>query len=687
MSATLVSSPGWERVSEGKKEILPLRLNVKLMLVRTVSLILFLIGLLAPAYAARVVILTVDRTSNAFGVRDLPAALQCRGIATALVVARTAQSSRLNVRGDGYLTVNSGVPSYIVAPPNAMLLSPRSVDLGVYARDEDVGEIPGYLGTLGTALHQHGLRTGAIGSTEALLMLIDRAGTVTHGDPRPLLPTPQDLQRTRRLLPTVDVVCVDVSRMCHRDPSRALKWVRDLLQTLPDETQVIACCLNPPAGDGTVQWPMTWALRLSPPATNTAWYSPATRRAGIITLADLGATILHAATGDPTLGQGRACAPRGDVTAQALLAFDDAIRRRAAWRSAGYLSFIIALAVLLALLAVSMYAARRIPHPIWETLRRVVTVIVPMGWLAYACTGIWPTSAAATLGEAAAGIVVALLLMHVCGRYRVFALWGAVGLVVFLGTVGIANWPLFNQTSYLVSQGARFYGIGNTTAGLLTAGMLVAGVFGLTASQRAVRTLTRVGLVTLAIWILWAPGGANFGMGMAAFMLVTVLQLSTLPARARWRWGIGCGVCGALGVAGLIWYDMASGAHSHVAHLAREVGENGLLPLGIVIQRKLLMAVKLLRSSDWSYVLVTGGVGLVIWLRNAQFWWMRETRVRLLLAAGLASTLVALALNDSGVEPAGVLLACVVTGLSTLTDLCEKAPEASIPLAESVTRC
>lgn len=633
------------------------------MAVRGIILLCSLLLACGVASAARVLVFTIDQTPGEVGLRELSGALAPDGgAASAIMVARTAQASRLAAcRGDGYLTINAGVPAMLqsTAP---VLISHLQVDPVVFKRD--ARRVPANAGAFGAVLRRHGMRTGAIGSPESLLLVMDHAGEVDAGDPRPLAATQADLVRARALVDSVDVACVDVTRIAHRDRETAWQWMRALLEGMPSSTVVIACSPNAPLIDSRMSWPTTWAVRIAPATKDSAWYSPATRRAGIITSLDLATTMLaELGVQDTAIGYGRVAVPRGYITPDALLAQEGALYLRAAWRPILYLPLIIVLAVIMGALALTLLLGYQRSHPVCSHIAGRIAVVVPTIWLVYAMTGFWPTSVSALLVECALGCLLAAFIIWRTGSYRVIALWIAAGVLVLVGACGSPHWTLYNQTSFLVQYGARFYGLGNATAGLLVAAMLASGTVGMGHSIRAWRAAAVGVLTVLAGWILWTEGGANFGMGLTAMLMVIVFALNATPSKRR-RWWVGiCMVAIVLGVGGLLWYDTMSGAQSHMARLVQDVGQHGLAPLGQVAQRKLLMAWKLLRSSDWVYVLAGGALAAGAWWMTAESSLRQLPAVRRLCAAGSVAILLALGLNDSGVEPAGILIVCLVTCL------------------------
>lgn len=642
-----------------------------------VAIWLLLLFCAAPLFAARVVVVTLDRTPPSLALTQVPTKLAPHGgAAMALMTVRTAQDAQLHFVADGYLTINAGVQTRSMSPLPAVQLTPRQLSLAEYGNA--LLEPPPAPGALGDALHAHGLRTGAIGSVEALALLMDGQGTVDIGDTALLHPTSDDAARVNDLLAQVDVAAIDATVLLQRDP-QALHWLSALITPLPEHTTILLCSPNG-AIDPGIPWTPGWAVLLRQPKEISGLYSPSTRRSGLIANTDIASSIAAWAGVAETVGIGRPVYAAGHVHACHLLAIDRGLRTRTSLRKPVFLGFVIGATVLLALMTLAAFGWHSRRQRVWRGIVHTIAVLIPAGWLTLATTGFRPTSPQVLAQELLVGAVLALAIIWFFRRQRVPALWLATAAVILLGNACSREWNLFNFISFSALKDGRFYGLGNPAAGLTTAGVLVLAVLGIGWGHTLARRVTLWLPWAAAGWIFWSSGAANFGMGIATGVMAGTIFIISLPRGLRVRWFLATCVLGMALLGGLVWIDVGTGSGSHIARLVGDITAHGLGPLWTVMERKGLMAWKLLQVTDWTYMLLFSYTALVVLLEKLRAWYPDQRRVMLLLGAGLAATLAALALNDSGVEPAGILASCMVTcfvGLSA--DACEPAPAMPMP--------
>jgi hypothetical protein len=616
-----------------------------------VRYLLAVAGILALACAtpaaARVVVITIDQTSTEFGLRRVPAALAPDGnAALALVACRTAHSGELRPVEEGYLSINAGMTCKVDRPLPADAAGQRAW------WEEARAANPG-AGALGDALHGSGLRTGACGSAYGALLLADHEGNVDTVDARPLRPTAREATRVLSLLARTDVAVIDL----RSDQETMLPWLAALLRKIDPATTVLICSPNP-MRDPQIAWPPTWAVRLSSPGP-TALYSPSTHRAGLVANTDLGAGIAAEAGVDRPVGIGKPYLRKGETTAADLLSLEGALRIRHLLRPPVFLRYIIILSLaMVALAAIVLWGGRRAGR-IWPAIARALAVAIAASWVVAAVTGLWPTSPAHLLMEAGLGLTLAAVIVLVCRREKVAALWIAAGAVSLIAFYANPNWTLFNQVSYLVLSLSRYYGLGNPGAGMIAAAALAGAALGV--GGKAPWRQATLALPWLAAgWIFWGGGGANFGMGIATAAMATAIVVAQADGKKRVSVLIACGIGAVVLLAGLVMVDRLSGEQSHIARLLARVQQEGGAPLWEAMLRKGHMALRLLTHSSWTYlllaslaVLLAGGAG-----RRRE---PDDPRTTVLMWGGLACIGFSMLLNDSGVEPAGLLAACVAT--------------------------
>lgn len=627
-------------------------------------ILLLLLAITVPAAAARVVLVTIDDVSPGVGFTTVAAALSPDGrAARALLVGGTARRrADQHDHGDAYLTMNAGTPTATISSLNALLEDGRRLNLAAYL-EAGYRRIPPDLGNLGAALQTHGLRTAAVGSANALGLIMNRRGGADLVDLRSLRATAVDLARARSLLSRADVAVVDISDMWATDERESLAWLRSLLDGLGPSTRALVCCPMPVIDEAT-PWAATWVVMPRAPAANMALYSPSTRRAGLVANTDIAATLAAWAGVSEPIGNGRAIAPSGRITTRQLTTLETALRARTRLRSMLLLRFAHVLTFLLLTLAVLI--------GYWEERRtfaraasQALVALIPAGWLAFAVTGIFPSAPATLALELAGGLLLALATALVFRRQRAPALWLVAGLALLCCYLLVPNWNYYNLVSYNVLRDSRYYGLGNPAAGMVVAGVLAFAMLTLTASRR-----WRLASLLLpwgaAAWIFLTSGAANFGMGLAATVMAFVTAIVRIPSRRRLPWVLGLGALMILLLGSLIAYDVVSGRESHIARLATDIGREGAAPLWQAILRKGRMAWRLLSITVWSYILEAALIALGVFLVKTRAWWRENARVRELLWIGLATVGASLLLNDSGVEPASLLATCLVTGLVSL---------------------
>lgn len=235
---------------------------------------------------------------------------------------------------------------------------------------------------------------------------------------------------------------------------------------------------------------------------------------------------------------------------------------------------------------------------------------------------------------AAAALVVALLLDMLTGSQTLAVAW----------------------MSYSVSEGARFYGIGNEYAGaLLAAGLRVAGVclvrFGLRMRWPALAALLCIALLTGH-----PSAGADAG-GMAGMLAgFAVAGLVWFRGRVRRADAVVVGITILACLIAMAMLDRARGGDASHIGLALRSGEN----LVQIVSRKAAMNGRLLLHSVWTWTLLAGG--WVMWQRAREVTNWAERGA----AAGVAGGAAALFfLNDSGVVAAAQCLALGAAWLLT----------------------
>lgn len=414
--------------------------------------------------------------------------------------------------------------------------------------------------------------------------------------------------------------------------------------------------------------------------------SPTTRRAGYVTMPDVGPTVLDAfgldqpdsMNGNPITSGGERSPDRDDLTSMAdrntLTVFRD---RATAPVSVLFIVFQVVLYF------VAAYSLRRRPR-VRQILAPLVLVTLAQPSIAFASAffrydrlglggyllaffvlgGVlaWlAIQAGKALGPRlgpAAPLVPPLLLVGLT--------WSMLLVDALIGT------PMQLDTvfGYSPTVAGRFSGYGNLAFGLLAAGtmVVVSGVWG----GRVLRgrstpiggVMAVLGLVVLIDGM--PPWGSDVGGVLAMVPASGVLVLLLSGRRVDWKRLVLLGLGTAVVIATFAVVDLArpEEARTHLGRLAAKLmgGESG--GAGEVILRKLNANISILTSSVWTWVIPAAVLflGFLLWRGTGP---LQRLEQRLPgLRAGLVGALVAgglgFALNDSGVAVPAVMLAVVL---------------------------
>lgn len=201
--------------------------------------------------------------------------------------------------------------------------------------------------------------------------------------------------------------------------------------------------------------------------------------------------------------------------------------------------------------------------------------------------------------------------------------------------------------------GARYYGVGNEYAGVLLGAALFAGGAMLQWWPGLSGRFLASALWCGVLYLLANPVfGADLGGTLAAAAAFAPVALRLwVRRRPRWSAAAAGAVAAVAGFLLLLGLDLSLGEEaSHVAALARTVGAGDWQALWDTIGRKVATSARLIRWTDWSYV-VLAYLATVAWLTTCP-----PSRLRSLLApyprlagalAGVpAAALAALLVND-----------------------------------------
>jgi len=600
-----------------------------------------------------------------------------------------------------------------VRPRGAAILHP---EIALMARVNAESSYRAKPGELGSALHKAGIRTAVIGCSdipgeihrEAVAAAMDERGTVDYGEvdgAKLLRPDPSApygirtnptalLDMFDRLRADCRFVVIDYgdtfradsySELCTDQQAAALKAQSDArvrsfarqLERRLDARHDLLIVLSPNARSfSEIEGERMGAIVIRGPGFSGGMLtSPSTRRGGIVTLGDVGPTILDflgAAPGVEMVGRPMRNVPSAEVARTLLLMNSDAsaqAQRQVIMRWSSVAQSVIVVLLLVAIL---------LPGPLWT--KRLASwlalsfVAIPVAMLSMplVCSVGLVGSTLVLIGLTAAIIGLCALVIRSPGRAFV---WLCAALVLGLMVDLLRGAPLIQASiaGYNVIEGARYYGIGNELMGTML-GATIAGLGMALASGRIgkrIAGLASVALLGATFVSIGAPFlGANIGGALAAAPAIGVVLL----ARRGWRPSArGIALIALLTVVlvgGLFATDaLRSGAaQSHAGKTVAMMSDEGAGGLLWVIERKLALNCMLIVTSVWSRLL-----GLCMAGSAALYWWGSRLRGGSLLRREeyaavlgcLVGTLGAFAFNDSGVV-AGATCAVFLFGLLAL---------------------
>lgn len=436
--------------------------------------------------------------------------------------------------------------------------------------------------------------------------------------------------------------------------------------------------------------------------------SPATRRPGVVANTDIAPTIAgwFGAARDPTMvgrpiGAGTPALSSGRPTDgfAALTRLYDKLSIKERQRRASMSTLLRVMQVVMLGLALVWLIglSDRLSEHGWRGLAGLAVtagalvpmaipsasmILAPLSISSVEAHGLVLALCIAALSLAGAGVCRALAL-GVAGPALLAVLTTV--LVVVDGVRGFPNLP-FSVMGYSISDGSRYYGIGNEMMGAFVTAVLVSGAALMTPGLCLLdiplrwRRPAALGLFALATAVLVAPAwGAKFGGALTAGVGFTVAGVWAYGYRIRGRTAALCVLAATAAVAAMVVLDVARGGHaSHVGMLYRAVREGGLAELAMVAQRKFGMNMRLLAFSPWSRLL-----GLCVLAMIAFCWdgWRRGTHpvwpegpLGQALKAAVVSAAVAFVVDDAGVLAAATGLVLVPPVLFSYQMRADQAP-------------
>lgn len=426
---------------------------------------------------------------------------------------------------------------------------------------------------------------------------------------------------------------------------------------------------------------LTVAALRTPEIDGGALRSASTRRAGFVTLVDVGPTILDLAGVDrPDTMEGRRFessggASSGPARARELADIDVASRYRDSMVAPVATLFVVLQAVLWVAAAFALNRGRRIHRRAVAFAALVMLGYLPATYLA----GLIPFHEAADAAYYAFVFGVALVVATaaaVLGRWRpldplilvLAAVFGLLAVDMLLGA------PLQINTvfGYSATVGGRFAGMGNLAYGQFAgAAFLLCGLVSRRLAGRSYATAAALGVLVLAIAIDGVPfWGSDVGGVLAFVPAVGVTASRLVGRRVRLRsvalWGAGAIV--VLGTFATIDLSRPADKRTHLGRLVESVSDQGWASFATVVTRKLGANFSVIASSVWTAMvpIVLCFVVYLLWRAPGRIKAIRDTLPESLPGLAVVGFL-GFALNDSGIAVPGVLLGVVNASLVHLT--------------------
>lgn len=403
--------------------------------------------------------------------------------------------------------------------------------------------------------------------------------------------------------------------------------------------------------------------------------SSSTRRKGVITNMDVGATILHMFDLPPLPGQLGSYAYSIDEKAgvDEMLEFNERLvllldMRHTLNPAYIYGDIIISIAALL----IFLFAKRYIK---WINILLLFVMIVPLCYLILPVFYTPSMFQNALIALIISLVILALLMYFVpttVDRIWILSLGLAISLIVdqLTGARLIRDSPL----GYDVISGSRFYGMGNEYMGVMIASICT----GSCAMLQRLRDSSIGRVITTLIFLMGlftmvSPRlGANVGGSIAAFIaflctICLIYEIKITPRRV-----ISALLLLMALLVGVFLLDNIGGAdaQSHMGQTVKLIRENGIKELFIIFKRKISMNIKLIRYTIWSKVFLTSLI-LIVVLFFKPTGLLRRTFERFnIVKKGLigatAGAIAALLANDSGIVAAATAMIYIAPPITLL---------------------
>jgi len=577
-----------------------------------------------------------------------------------LTLATGVQAGRVTGTAECYKTdeLVGGIPAGEVYHAQTGKTAPKGsvVCLG-FARILRANQKPPFradaIGLLGDSFHEAHLTTAVIAANPnmAAFVAMDRNGLVdsTASSAGLTVIEPTDFNKLEDMRELLSKRAYDLEK------TRCLRNLDDLIARIRQTgATMIVCSPCPVQADKGFKPDLTPIILFQPHGKKGLLTSGTTRTDGLITNMDVAPTILsHASLSVPSFVIGRPAEVIASPNPIGRLRRMEQVVTQEYKIRIPTLAAIGALAILAATIAeVTRGRGERILRPIFLFLLSLPASLLIADGLKIIGIGIYLIALVVT-----AGLVMALswAISRPLRLSPLPILHGMTSLLI-LGDI-LTGSRLLQWSIVTCNQicGIRYYGLGNEYMGLLVASALLFPLLMWKSKRMTIPVLIWFAGVTLVIGY---PGfGANAGGFLTAVGTFGIAWIVLSGVRFRTRHALALILLGLLGIGVLFSLDIGSRA-SHFGRSMALARIYGWQWLGYFIGGKLLMHLAILKTPQVQYTILASIPFFVLYGRRMKSETVKRGLVESVgFPAIIGGMIVAFLFNDSGIVPAGLMIA------------------------------
>ncbi|MCU1461543.1 MAG: hypothetical protein JWO37_1618 [Acidimicrobiales bacterium] len=510
-----------------------------------------------------------------------------------------------------------------------------SSDIAMITRQNRGQHLASQPGALGDALHRASVTTAASG--DALAALADRSGRVDGS-------------------PSAEVRAIDLGS----PPPAADAELGRIAASIPPDTLVIAFAPTPPGRD----WHLGPVAVTGPGVPRGRLMSPSTRRAGLVTLTDVGPTVMAAlgrATPSGMIGHAMRVHPERAPSFAASHELDRGAALRDHVNGPVTLTYVIFQCVIY-LLTLAAFAWRGGVGRVGPALRLVVLLIAAFPLATFLLRVVPNMAGLGDVGGVAAILAIDLVLIALATRARRRPLaplsWvlGATAWVIMIDVATGARLQTNSIMGYSPTTSSRFFGVGNAAFAILAStAVLAAGLHLVHAPRRKEALVAVAAFFAIVVLTDGAPTIGDDVGGILTLVPVLGLTLIALSGRKlRWR-AVALAAAATVAIVALAaGVDLlrAPESRTHLGRFVADLFDGGSSPGRTTIARKMATNARVLTSSVWTMIIVViaaFSLGLLAMRRRFNDLLPPDSPHRVVVTAAFAVGILGSLVNDSGV--------------------------------------